>query len=208
MAVQAIPYRPGQDSSKGESIVIELRKFLPRERIKAILRYVQFLLKRYVMNDDIAKPDPKVRSLHQGSMTPTEFLQDLWTKTLSCGSVSDEKSFMALFVDIVNHSIRKTLRHWWAEHQYASLEELVQRAEYILDSLGRPPQKEAINAGQLKYRNEHRDIRTRKEQLTSMERDSPRIKGVVNGVLHREVTHQERRECRQAKLLLHLSVEI
>lgn len=43
---------------------------------------------------------------------------------MTCGSVPDEKAFKAIFVEGVQASNRETLRHWWAEHQNASLEDL------------------------------------------------------------------------------------
>lgn len=65
----------------------------------------QFLLQLYVPNDNIAKIDAEVRSLRQGLMTVADYAQEMWRRPLIRGSVYDEKSLNALFVEGGTHPI-------------------------------------------------------------------------------------------------------
>lgn len=59
----------------------------------------------YDTDDNMAKLHTKVRSLWQGSMAFVEYALELSTRTLSCGSLYDEKSLEALFVEEATHQI-------------------------------------------------------------------------------------------------------
>lgn len=99
---------------------------------------------------------------------PPELAEGLWTTMLSSGSVYDEKFLKALFVEGVTHPICNTLRRWCVEHQYASLEDLAQREESLLNLEGRPQQKETTKAEQPKYEKEHRNVKTCKRQVMNI----------------------------------------
>lgn len=76
--------------------------------LRTYYEVVKFLLKRYGTDDKIEKLDNEVDSLKQGTFSPTIFAQQLWSKTLTSGYVSDEKALKATFVEEVQSSIRKT----------------------------------------------------------------------------------------------------
>lgn len=63
-------------------------------------------------------------SFAQGTRTLEAFSRELWTKTLSCGSMNAEKSVKALFVEGVIHPNPETLQRWWAANKQVSLENL------------------------------------------------------------------------------------
>lgn len=106
---------------KAQEALPSFAKFYHDCVLKSFSAIFHFLLKHYVIADSIGKLDAVVRSFRQKSMDPAEYGQELLTKTLSCGSVYDEKFLTALFLGEVTHLIRKTLRHWSAEHQHASV---------------------------------------------------------------------------------------
>lgn len=106
--------------------------------------------------------DTELGSLRQQSMTPVEFAQELWIKTLSLRSAYDKKSVKGLFVEGVTHQFHKTLRHRCAEHQHASLKDLSKKEELLLNLNKRPEQKHTINSKQPGYRSAHRNINTEK----------------------------------------------
>lgn len=58
------------------------------------------------------------------NLTLTVFTHQLWPETLTCRSIYDERALKDMFVEIIQASIWKTLKHWWAVHQDASLEDL------------------------------------------------------------------------------------
>lgn len=114
--------------------------------LKSYCAIVQFLLKRYGTGAGIARLEAEVRSLRKESMTPTEYAHERRTRILTCGSLYDEKFCRTLFVGGRTHLIRNILRHLWAERQYASVEDLVQREEMLLIVQERwPRKKEPIN---------------------------------------------------------------
>lgn len=141
---------------------------------------VNFLLKRYATDDNIAKLDSDIRSLRQGSSTPTEFAQKLWTKSLVFGSEYDGKALKEMFVEGIQASIRKTLRHWWAEHQDTSLEDITQQAESSID-LQEPFTTLERNSG-YKPRVEKRKVyETRNQQARVLTvENAPRLEVVLN----------------------------
>lgn len=107
------------------------------ESLKSYYTIIQFFFKPYVIDSNASKPDVEMRILRQRLMTAEEFAQQLWTRTLSCGSVYSEESLEALFEEGVTHPIRKSLSHCSAYYQHASIEDLAQRADSPLDLHGR-----------------------------------------------------------------------
>lgn len=70
----------------------------------------------------------------------------------------------------VTYLIRKTLRHWWTEHQHAGLEDLSQRAEWPLELLGRWPQhRETNNAKSPKHHGNRRKSNPRRRHVMNVE---------------------------------------
>lgn len=69
----------------------------------------QFRLKRYVTPDDNVRLEADVHKLRHISMNAEKFTQEMLTKTLDSGPVYDKMSFKALFVEVVTHSITKTI---------------------------------------------------------------------------------------------------
>lgn len=82
--------------------------FYRSDAVKFYSATVEFILKWYVMDDSIEKLDAQVRSLSHGSMTPADYAQELWARTLSFRSVQDKKYLMVLFVETVSHTIHRT----------------------------------------------------------------------------------------------------
>lgn len=92
--------------------------------LKSYSAVVHFLLDCYFTNDNTVKIDAEVCHLRQGLMITARYAQKVWTVTVSSGLVYDEKSHIILFVEAVTNPIRMTLRHWWSEHQPASLKHI------------------------------------------------------------------------------------
>lgn len=111
VTVQAISNMTDLEKLEDTDDVSELRHFYHERALKFYSTMVQFLLKRYVTDDNIAKMNAEVCNFRQGSVTPTEFTQELGTKTLSFDSVCNKKSLQDHFVEIATNRIRKTLRH-------------------------------------------------------------------------------------------------
>lgn len=80
--------------------------------LRTYFEAVLFLLIRYATDHKTANLENKVLALRQGNLTPTVFAQQLWSRTVTCRSVCDEKSLKAMLVEGIHASIRKTLRLW------------------------------------------------------------------------------------------------
>lgn len=78
---------------QGRNIVAQFWRPQPRRGATIIIGYCSILFKWYAMDDNIAMLDTKVRSLRQGSCSPPDFVQQLWSWTLICGSIFDEKEW-------------------------------------------------------------------------------------------------------------------
>lgn len=111
----------------------------------------------------------KCETSDEGSMILAEFARQFWTKRLSCGAVYDKKNVRALFVERVMRIIRKTLRRYGNEHQYAFLA--------LLHWQGIPQQKEIIIAEQSEYCSARCNANKRKRQVMDIERGSPPREG-------------------------------
>lgn len=103
---------PTKATVKAHVTITNSAKFYHEAALKFYYDVVQFLLRRYVADDIIAELDADVRSLRQGSMTPEEYTQELWRKTLSCGTMYDENSLKGIFMEKLTHPTRKTLGQW------------------------------------------------------------------------------------------------
>lgn len=72
---------------------------------------------------------------------------------------------------------RKTLRHWRAEHQYASLEYLAESAKFLLDLNRSRQQTKKINDKQPNYGSVRRNVKAPNWLVKILERSSPRRGG-------------------------------
>lgn len=112
--------------------VIKARIALPTEAAKSkkgcftsFSAIVNYLVKRFPTNDNLATADTDIRNFKQSRLTKTDYSQQLWTKMLRFGFVYDEKVLKTLFVEGVHCLVCRTLCQWWSEHEHASLEDLV-----------------------------------------------------------------------------------
>lgn len=71
-------------------------------RVTSFSEIIIYLLNRFATDDIITTVDSDIRSFQQGSLTGTEYAQQLWMMTLSSGSVYNEKIFKRLFVEGVH----------------------------------------------------------------------------------------------------------
>lgn len=72
-------------------------------------------------------------------MAAIDYAQQLWTKTLRCGSIYIGNRVKGLFVKDVNKSISRTLRQWWSEQQFVSFQDPALMAEPSTDLHGNKP---------------------------------------------------------------------
>lgn len=72
-----------------------LKSFVSVDHEGALKPYstvVQFVLKSYITNDNLAKLDVEVGNVKRGSITMEKYSHELSTKSLTLGSVYDEKN--------------------------------------------------------------------------------------------------------------------
>lgn len=96
--------------------------------LKSYSGTVPSLLNHYDMDDNITKLDVEVCNRRQGLLSPVDYTQGMWTRTVRCRSTHDGKSLKALFAEGVTFPIRQTLQNWWTEHQHGFLEHFPQRS--------------------------------------------------------------------------------
>lgn len=140
--------------------------------VKSYFVIVQLLLKRYVRDDNTARLKTKVCNPRQLSKNAEEYAQKLWKPTLTFEYVH-KRYVKDLFVEGATYRICKTLRPRWGWHQQASLSDLTQRAESLLDVQGRAKQKETINDEQPRNQGACQNINIIKRQVMNIERSSP-----------------------------------
>lgn len=61
---------------------------------------------------------------------PAKDAQEVWVKTMSFGLMGNDNSIKSLLLKVATQLIQNTDRYWWAKHQYASVEDLAQKAEW------------------------------------------------------------------------------
>lgn len=74
-------------------------------RLTSFYAIVNYLLKQFATEDNIATVEADIWDFRQGSLTATGYAQQLWKKTLTCGSIYNEKILKGLFVEGVHRSI-------------------------------------------------------------------------------------------------------
>lgn len=95
-------------SSSAESF-IKARVALLKENTRAqegcVTSYytiVNYLLKQYATDDNIASADADNHSFTQRNLMATDYTQQIWTKRLRCGSVYPEKMVKGIFLEGLN----------------------------------------------------------------------------------------------------------
>lgn len=66
-------------------------------------------------------------------MTVASYSEQLWTNTLRCGSIYNEKFLKGLSVEGIHLLICQAFCHWGLEHQHTSLGEFSQKVESLTD---------------------------------------------------------------------------
>lgn len=111
-AFQAVPNGPDWDSCEGSIEGAEPANVYHEGALETYSAIVQYHSEPGVTDDNTAKLDAAVSIFRQESLTSAEYGRELGKKTLSLGSVYDEKSVQILFLEKAIHTTRKTTRHW------------------------------------------------------------------------------------------------
>lgn len=77
VAVQDVSSRPGLGSREGPVLLSSSSNLYCEGPLKSYSAISQSFLKRYTLDDIMAKRDTEVRNLKQGSTTPADFIQAL-----------------------------------------------------------------------------------------------------------------------------------
>lgn len=83
--------------------------------LQAYYEVVQFLMKRYAIDDNNTNVDKKVDDLRQGMISLPVFARKLWSRTPTYRSICAEKAIKPMFGDGIQVTISKTLTDCRAE---------------------------------------------------------------------------------------------
>lgn len=103
MTAQVLFYHPAKEVVKSWVTLSCSTKFFHEDALNSYSAFDQFLLKLYVTVDIIANLNARLGNPGQGSRSSAEFAEELWTKTLGCWSVHDNKLLKPLLMDLVTH---------------------------------------------------------------------------------------------------------
>lgn len=90
---------------------------------------VIYLREQHATAHNVSIFDADMQTFKVQGLRVADCTQQIWTKTLSYGSVYVERMLKDLFIEGVNKSIYQTDCQWWSGHRSASLEDLAQKVD-------------------------------------------------------------------------------
>ena len=102
------------------------------EMIHSYKEAVNFFLKTYATDEEIALAYNEVTSFHQSTnMSETEFSQKLWSRALRCGTVFSDRRMKSLFTEGLLPSTRAQVRNYLATRPTVDYQALTRYAEAL-----------------------------------------------------------------------------